>query len=70
MPLCPTRPAILTVSFMRIAAELRAQYLLSYYSANSRIDGKYRRISVSIPNRNDLRIRTRRGYYASPKYRF
>jgi Ca-activated chloride channel homolog len=53
--------------FLRIAAELRAQYLLNYYSANSHIDGKYRRISVSIPNRNDLRIQTRRGYYASPK---
>jgi VWFA-related protein len=53
--------------FSRIATELRAQYLLSYYSANSLIDGKYRRISVSIPNRNDLRIRTRYGYYASPK---
>ncbi len=53
--------------FLRIATELRAQYLLSYYSANSRIYGKYRRISVSIPNRNDLCIRTRRGYYAAPK---
>jgi Ca-activated chloride channel homolog len=53
--------------FLRIATELRAQYLLSYYSANSRIDGKYRRISVSIPNRNGLCVRTRRGYYASPK---
>ena len=53
--------------FFRIATELRAQYLLSYYSANSRIDGKYRRISVSIPNRKDLCVRTRQGYYASPK---
>jgi Ca-activated chloride channel homolog len=50
--------------FYKVAAELRAQYLLSYYSANSRIDGAYRRISVSIPNRTDLQIRTRRGYYA------
>jgi Ca-activated chloride channel homolog len=53
--------------FSRIATELRAQYLLSYYSANSLIDGKYRRISVFIPHRNDLSIRTRHGYYASPK---
>lgn len=54
--------------FYKVAAELSAQYLLSYYSANSRIDGKYRRISVSIPNRADLHIRTRRGYYASPRW--
>jgi Ca-activated chloride channel family protein len=53
--------------FLRIAAELRAQYLLSYYSTNSRIDGTYRRISVSIPGRDDLHIRTRQGYYASLK---
>jgi Ca-activated chloride channel homolog len=53
--------------YLRIATELRAQYLLSYYSANSLIDGKYRRISVSIPNRSDLCVRTRRGYYASLK---
>jgi len=53
--------------FYKVATDLSAQYLLSYYSANSRIDGKYRRISVSIPNRSDLRIRTRNGYYATPK---
>jgi Ca-activated chloride channel homolog len=51
--------------FGRIAVELRAQYLLSYYSTNSQPDGKFRQISVSIPKRPDLRIRTRRGYYAT-----
>jgi Ca-activated chloride channel homolog len=51
--------------FSRIAIELRAQYLLSYYSTNSQPDGKFRQISVSIPKRPDLRIRTRRGYYAT-----
>jgi Ca-activated chloride channel family protein len=51
--------------FNRIAVELRAQYLLSYYSTNSQPDGKFRQISVSIPNRPSLRIRTRRGYYAT-----
>jgi Ca-activated chloride channel homolog len=51
--------------FSRIAVELRAQYLLSYYSTNSQPDGKFRQISVSIPKRPDLRIRTRRGYFAT-----
>jgi Ca-activated chloride channel homolog len=51
--------------FSRIATELRAQYLLSYYSTNSQIDGKFRQVSVSIPERPDLRIRARRGYYAA-----
>jgi Ca-activated chloride channel homolog len=50
--------------FGRIATELRTQYLLSYYSSNYLWDGKFRRISVSIPNRPDLHIRARQGYFA------
>lgn len=53
--------------FGRIAAELRAQYLLGYYSSNSRLDGKFRRIAVSAPDRPDLRVRARQGYYAIQK---
>jgi Ca-activated chloride channel family protein len=59
------RMADLDGVFAKITAELRTHYLLSYYSRNQHTDGAYRRISVSLPNRNDLRIRTRRGYYAS-----
>ena len=53
--------------FGRIATELRAQYLLGYYSSNAHLDGKFRQIKVSIPKRPDLRIRARQGYYAIPK---
>jgi Ca-activated chloride channel homolog len=53
--------------FGRIATELRAQYLLSYYSSNSRWDGKFRRISVSISNKPALHVRARQGYFAIPK---
>jgi Ca-activated chloride channel homolog len=53
--------------FGRIATELRAQYLLSYYSSNSQWDGKFRRISVSIPTRPDLHVRARQGYFATPR---
>jgi len=51
--------------FQNIVADLRAQYLLGYYSTNMRADGGYRRIAVSIPQRPDLRIRARRGYFAA-----
>lgn len=51
--------------FDRIAAELRAQYLLEYYSSDQRRDGAYRRIIVRVPNRPNLRIHARQGYYAS-----
>jgi VWFA-related protein len=50
--------------FVRISSELRAQYLLTYYSANSRTDGSFRHIVVRLPGRPELRIRARRGYYA------
>lgn len=53
--------------FGRIATELKAQYLLGYYSSNPRLDGNFRRIAVSVPQRPDLRVRARQGYYAIQK---
>ncbi len=51
--------------FDRIAAELRAQYLLEYYSSDQRRDGSFRRIRVFVPTRPGLHIHARLGYYAS-----
>jgi VWFA-related protein len=50
--------------FRQITAELQAQYLLGYYSPDERADGGFRRITVRVPKRPDLRIRARQGYYA------
>lgn len=50
--------------FRQIAEELQAQYLLGYYSTDERADGGFRQISVRLPNRPDLRVRARQGYYA------
>src|SRR5215475_168104 len=50
--------------FRQIAAELQAQYLLGYYSPDERTDGGFRRISVRVPKRPELRVRARQGYYA------
>ncbi len=50
--------------FRQIAAELQAQYLLGYYSPDERADGAFRRITVRVPKRPDLRVRARQGYYA------
>ncbi len=49
----------------RIAAELQAQYLLSYYSPDSKMDGSFRPIAVHVPKHPELRVRSRQGYYAS-----
>ncbi|HEX8852192.1 MAG TPA: VWA domain-containing protein [Pyrinomonadaceae bacterium] len=51
-------------AFEQIAADLAQQYILSYYPAEERRDGRFRTFSLRIPTRQGLRVRTRRGYYA------
>ena len=51
----------LPVAFAKIAAELRSQYSLGYYSANQAQDGKYRKIQVKTTRQSTV-IRTRPGY--------
>ena len=53
----------LDTMFARIAAELRAQYLIEYYSSDQRRNGTFRQIVVSVPSRPELRVRARQGYY-------
>jgi Ca-activated chloride channel family protein len=48
----------------RIAEELRTQYSIGYVSSNQRRDGKWRRIVVRTPEREDLQVRHKIGYYA------
>jgi VWFA-related protein len=60
----PDKIEELEVVFSRIAAELQAQYMLGYYSSDERSNGAFRRITVRVPKRPDLRVRARQGYYA------
>jgi VWFA-related protein len=60
----PDGDAALDKVFRQIAAELQAQYLLGYYAPDERADGAFRRITVRVPKRPDLRVRARQGYYA------
>jgi Ca-activated chloride channel family protein len=60
----PDKLEDLTQVFAQIINELQAQYLLGYYSSNEKNDGLFRRITVRVPKRADLRIRARQGYYA------
>jgi Ca-activated chloride channel family protein len=53
-------------AFNNIIDELRNQYTLTYYTTNSKRDGRYRKINVTISNPK-LSARTRRGYYAPKK---
>jgi Ca-activated chloride channel homolog len=63
----PGTEADLPNIFQRIASEIRSQYLLQYYSDNKSGDRSFRRISVSTPTQQQLRVRTREGYYPKSK---
>jgi Ca-activated chloride channel family protein len=59
----PERLEDLDRVFRQIASELRSQYLLQYYSNDQTQNTKFRRISVSVPQRANVRVRARQGYY-------
>lgn len=49
--------------FRQLASELRAQYLVQYYSESEFPEGKFVRVDLSLKNRGDLRVRSRQGYF-------
>jgi Ca-activated chloride channel family protein len=59
----PRSSADLDKVFTQIAAELRGQYLLQYYSNSEASPGKFRTIKVAVPTHPQLRVRARQGYY-------
>jgi VWFA-related protein len=54
----------LDVAFDQIAADLAQQYVLSYYPSAEHRDGRLHKLDLRITSRNDVRIRSRKGYYA------
>jgi Ca-activated chloride channel family protein len=49
--------------FNEVAAELRGQYLVQYYSNSQSSGAQFRRIAVALPTHPELRVRARQGYY-------
>lgn len=47
----------------RIAEEMRTQYSLGYVPTNQKKDGKYRRIVVRVPSRDNVQLRYKLGYF-------
>jgi Ca-activated chloride channel family protein len=60
----PNSLSELDAVYDRIAEELRTQYSLGYVSNNGRRDGKWRRIVVRVPTREELQVRHKLGYFA------
>ena len=50
-------------AYEKILAQIRAQYSLGYISTNTKTDGQWRKVEISV-TRPDLRIRARKGYFA------
>ncbi|MBM3804177.1 MAG: VWA domain-containing protein [Acidimicrobiia bacterium] len=59
----PFKAEDLSQSFQDIAVELRSQYSLAYRSSNPNRDGTFRAIKIE-PERKNLRVKSRKGYYA------
>jgi len=51
-------------AFVEIQDELRSQYALSYKPAEFKTDGRFHSIEILAQNHKNLRVRSRRGYYA------
>lgn len=55
-------------AFKQISAELSQQYILSYYPEDdSDRRGEFRSISLTVKNKPNLTVRTRKGYYVPKK---
>ena len=54
----------LDLAFDQIAADLAQQYVLSYYPSAEQRDGRLHKLELRLKSRNDVRIRSRKGYYA------
>ena len=54
----------LDFAFDQIAADLAQQYVLSYYPGADPRDGRLHKLELRIKSRNDVRVRSRTGYYA------
>jgi len=51
-------------AFAEIQDELRSQYAISYKPADLKSDGHYRTIEIVANDRKNLKVRSRRGWYA------
>jgi VWFA-related protein len=56
----------LNESFTQIQDELHSQYRMAYIPSNAARDGRWRKIEVRVKGRDDLVVRTRKGYYSLP----
>ena len=59
----PTAMKEVETAYDKVLAEINGQYHLGYVSTNKATDGAWRKVEIKV-KRGDLRVRTRKGYYA------
>jgi VWFA-related protein len=59
----PSTAAGLAEVYQQIAEDLRSQYYLTYSPTNQKLDGTWRKIKLET-RAKDVKLKTRRGYYA------
>lgn len=58
----PTQPGELASIFDEIADDLKSRYTIAYKSNNPVKDGRWRKLTVKIPEHPEYAVQTRRGY--------
>lgn len=53
-------------AYDKIVAQIRAQYSVGYVSTNTAADGTWRKVEIKVrrPDERDLRVQSRKGYFA------
>lgn len=62
----PTEMDDVESAYEKVLAEIKGQYHLGYQSTNTLTDGAWRKVEIKI-RRADLRVRSRKGYFAPYK---
>ena len=65
----PTAVKELDAVYEKVIAQIRAQYTVGYLSTNDKTDGAWRKVEIKMVRKEgrDLRVRSRRGYFATFK---
>jgi Ca-activated chloride channel family protein len=62
----PTDVKELDSIYQKVVAQIRAQFTIGYLSTNEKTDGAWRKVDVKVKSK-DLRVRARKGYFATYK---
>ena len=58
----------LALGITRAARAVTDYYMVAYYSTRTELDGKFRRVSVEVPQQKEARLTYRQGYFADKTF--